>query len=327
MSRRERKPISTWISGINFKDEEDEVISLVNARNEEGTRWLNNLFRISGTVYPKPLSLLRSLTEQFVFNNDVILDFFSGSGTTAHATINLNREDDGKRKYILVEMGKYFETVLKPRIQKVVYSKDWKDGKPVSREGISHMFKYMKLEGYEDTLDNLIVKLDERQQKALDMSNAAKENYMLGYMLDIETRESDSLLNIDRFEDPFNYTLKIRDDNELKTTRIDLIETFNYLIDLYVEQTEVIRGFKVIRGRLRTGEKTLVIWRNTKGKSNSELDTFFTKQGYNTQDFEFDKIYVNGDNNLENLKVDEDRWKVSLIEEEFKRRMFDTKDI
>ncbi len=256
-----------------------------------------------------------------------VMDFFGGSGTTAHAVISLNREDGGRRKFILVEMGQYFDTILKPRIQKVVYSKDWKDGKPTSREGISHMFKYMKLESYDDTLDNLIIKLDERQQKALDISKSAKEDYVLGYMLDIETRESDSLLNIDRFEDPFNYTLKIRDDNELKTTKIDLIETFNFLIGLYVEQTDVLRGFKVIRGKLRTGEKTLVIWRNTKEKSNEELDKFFTKQGYNTQDFEFDKIFVNGDNNLENLKVDEDRWKVSLIEEEFKKQMFGVTDI
>jgi adenine-specific DNA-methyltransferase len=68
----------------------------------------------------------------------VILDFFAGSGTTGHAVIDLNREDGGGRKYILVEMGEYFETVLKPRILKVIYSKDWKDGKPVSREGTSH---------------------------------------------------------------------------------------------------------------------------------------------------------------------------------------------
>ena len=60
--------------------------------------------------------------------------------------------------------------------------------------------------------------------------DTTKEEYMLGYWLDIETRESDSLLNIDKFEDPFNYTLQIRQDNELKTTKIDLVETFNYLI-------------------------------------------------------------------------------------------------
>lgn len=277
--------------------------------------------------YPKPSKLNEWIFYSISEKKGVFIDHFAGSGTSGQAIINLNREDSGKRKYILVEMGQYFDTVLKPRMQKAVYSKDWKDGKPVSREGISHMFKYMKLESYEDTLDNLIIKRDKRRQKALTASKTAQEEYMLGYWLDIETRESDSLLNIDKFEDPFNYTLQIRHDNELKTTKVDLVETFNYLIGLYVEQTEVIRGFKVIRGRLRTGERTLVIWRNTKEKSNKELDTFFLIQGYNTQDFEFDKIFVNGDNNLENLKVAEDKWKVSLIEEEFKKRMFDVKDV
>jgi adenine-specific DNA-methyltransferase len=297
-----------------------------------GSELLNDIFGMgkASFSFPKSINAVKECLEAASYSNTVtFMDFFSGSGTTAHAIINLNREDCGKRKYILVEMGQYFDTVLKPRIQKVIYSKDWKDGKPVSREGISHMFKYMKLESYEDTLDNLIIKRDEKQQKFLLSlsSKTVKEEYMLGYMLDIEIRESDSLLNIDRFEDPFNYTLEIRHDNELKTTKIDLVETFNYLIGLYVEQTKVIHGFKVIRGRLRTGEKTLVIWRNTKNKTNRELEAFFLKQGYDTRDFEFDKIYVNGDNNLENLKCAEDKWKVSLIEEEFKKRMFDVKDV
>ncbi len=84
----------------------------------------------------------------------VVLDYFAGSGTTAHAVINLNREDGGNRKYLLVEMGEYFYTVLLPRIKKVVYSKDWKDGKPVSHEGSSHCLKYYTLEQYEETLKN-----------------------------------------------------------------------------------------------------------------------------------------------------------------------------
>ena len=121
--------------------------------------------------------------------------------------------------------------------------------------------------------------------------------------------------------------MKIRQDNELKEQKIDLIETFNYLIGLYIQQTEIIRGFKVFRGKLRTGEKALVIWRNVKEKSNDDLNEFFVKQKYNTQDFEFDRVYVNGDNNLENLKLDEDVWKVILIEDEFKKRMFDVQEI
>ncbi|MFQ5456285.1 MAG: site-specific DNA-methyltransferase [Nitrospirota bacterium] len=295
--------------------------------NHESISELKSLFPTNPFPNPKPTRLVKRVQQLSANTSSLILDYFAGSGTTAHAVINLNREDNGKRKYILVEMGQYFDTVLKPRIQKVVYSKDWKDGRPVSREGISQMFKYMKLESYDDTLDNLIVKRTDKQQMTLDKNKTAKEEYMLGYWLDIETKKSDSLLNIDKFADPFNYTLKIRNDNALKETKIDLVETFNYLIGLYVEQTEVIRGFKVIRGRMRTGEKTLVIWRNTKEKSNKDLDDFFQKQKYNTRDFEFDMIFVNGDNNLENLKVEEDKWKVSLIEQEFKKRMFDIRDI
>ena len=60
-----------------------------------------------------------------------ILDYFAGSGTTGHAVINLNREDGGDRRFILVEMGEHFDTVLLPRLKKVTYSPEWKDGKPM----------------------------------------------------------------------------------------------------------------------------------------------------------------------------------------------------
>ena len=81
-----------------------------------------------------------------------ILDFFGGSATTAHAVINLNRYDEGKRKYILVEMGEHFNTVVLPRIKKVIFSDKWKDGKSQQGKGISHFAKYFELEQYEDTL-------------------------------------------------------------------------------------------------------------------------------------------------------------------------------
>ena len=84
--------------------------------------------------------------------DSIVLDYFAGSGTTAHAVINLNRQDNGKRKYILVEMADYFDTVLMPRIKKVVFSDKWKDGKMQNGQGISHFIKYYSLEQYEDTL-------------------------------------------------------------------------------------------------------------------------------------------------------------------------------
>ncbi len=279
--------------------------------------------------YCHPVSLYDELHGAAAPNSeDVVLDYFAGSGTTGHSVINLNREESGTRKFILVEMGDYFDTVLIPRIKKVVYSKDWKDGKPTSRDtGISHMFKYIRLESYEDTLNNLELKRTEAQQKLLDESPSFRESYMLSYMLDVESR--DSLLNIDAFEDPFNYKLNISTGTagETKPTTVDLVETFNYLIGLKVKTIDTVRGVRVVTGTSPQGERVLILWRNLKEIDNDALDEWFRKQGYNTKDQEFDIIYVNGDNNLENLRREDQTWKVRLIEEEFMHLMFDVEDV
>jgi adenine-specific DNA-methyltransferase len=278
---------------------------------------------------PKPVGLLVQILRHISNKKDIILDYFAGSGTTGQALINLNREDGGNRKYILVEMGEYFNSVLIPRIKKIIYSNEWKNGKPVSRKGSSHMFKYIRLESYEDTLNNIELKRSPQQQIAIDemMSPEAKEEYILSYMLDVEAKGSASLLNINAFSNPFDYKMMITEGTESKLTRIDLVETFNYLIGLHVKTIDVVKGIKVITGTLRTGENVLVIWRNTNEVSNEQLEDFFIKQGFNTRDSEFDRIYVNGDNHLENLKLGENKWKVVLIEEEFKRLMFDVRDV
>lgn len=255
----------------------------------------------------------------------LILDYFGGSGTTAHAAINLNREDSGNRKYILVEMGQHFDTVLRPRIQKVIFSRDWKDAKPTTPEsGVSHCIKYVRLESYEDCLNNLDLKRAGAQDDLLKRNEALREDYTLRYMLDVESRAS--LLNADAFADPFSYTLKVAAGSvgETRPVTIDLVETFNYLIGLKVRTIDCIRNVTVVTGENLAGEKTLVLWRRTAETGSDALNAWFVKQGYNTQDMEFDVIYVNGDNNLENLRRDEQTWKVRLIEEEFLRRMFET---
>lgn len=254
------------------------------------------------------------------------MDFFAGTAPTGHAVINLNREDGGKRKYILVEMGDYFDTVLKPRIAKVVYSKDWKNGKPTAPEtGISHCFKYIRLESYEDTLNNLILKPRTKEQADLLEHHAElREDYMLGYWLELETADSPSLLNIEQFEDPFNYKLNIATGSagETRPTRVDLVETFNYLIGLTVKHIDTVRGFKVITGTNPKGESVLVIWRNLKEKDNAALEAFMDKSGYNPRDTEYEHIYVNGDHTLEDPHS-----KVKMIEIEFKRLMFDVQNV
>jgi adenine-specific DNA-methyltransferase len=277
--------------------------------------------------YPKSLKTMERCLEvqSFGCENNFVLDYFAGSGTTGHAVINLNRQNNSNRKFILIDVGSYFSRVMKPRIMKAIYSNKWSNGKPLEANGISTMIKYLDLESYEDVLNNLSLKQNKTQVSLLETSEF-KDEYMLSYMLDVESR--DSLLNVDVFKNPFNYKLNITRNNESQETIIDLVETFNYLIGLHVKTVQTIKGFKVITGVTNErGEETLVIWRNTEEKSNQDLNDFFTKMEFSTKDSEFQRIYVNGDNHLENLKTVDDNWKVVLIEEEFMKRMFDVQDV
>jgi adenine-specific DNA-methyltransferase len=312
-----------------------------------GTKLLIDLLGDQRFSYPKSVFLVMDCLRFWAHETALVVDIFAGSGTTGHAVIKLNQEDDGTRKYILAEMGAYFDTALKPRIQKVVYSKDWKGGKPVSRDGISHTFKYIRLESYEDALANLELKQAEAQKSLLKKSDSFRESYMLRYMLDTETKGSPSLLDIDQFEDPFSYKLLVGTGSvgETKPVNVDLVETFNWLVGLKVKHMDRIEGFHIVEGTNPKDEKVLVIWRKIRDlseknlekiqrqreKSNEDLEAFFKKQQYNTMDMEFDIVYVNGDNNLMNLPMApeglEPRYKVRLIEEEFKRLMFDVKDV
>lgn len=292
---------------------------------EHGTDLLKRLFgQQEKFSYPKSVYAVEDcLRVSGMQSKSIALDYFAGSGTTGHAVINLNREDKGNRKYILCEMAEYFNSVTKPRIEKVIYSEDWKDGKPVSRKGISQCFKYIRLEQYEDTLNNLQPK---NQRLDFDNENGKgdfEETYFLRYMLDTETKGD--LFNLEWFKNPFAMSIKTTKDNELVDTHVDMVETFNYLIGLNVETLRYPKdGYCVVEGTTHIGnERTLVIWRNCNKVSNEDLNEFFRKQAYCTTDSEFDKIYVNGDNTLPNIKTDEEHWKVVLIEEEFKKRMFE----
>lgn len=124
---------------------------------DNGTRELVNLFgsKSKEFEFPKALEAVQdSLIVLSANEKAVVMDFFAGSGTTAHAVMNMNR-DGGSRKFILVEMGSHFNTIILPRIKKVAFCNKWKKGKPVLKKGeigISQFVKYYDLEQYEDVL-------------------------------------------------------------------------------------------------------------------------------------------------------------------------------
>ncbi len=342
---------------------DDQVKStVVYKHSKAATRQLRDVMGADVFPNPKDADLIATLIDYVSSNDATVCDFFAGSGVTAHAAVLLNRKDEGRRRYLLVEMGDYFDSVLKPRVQRIVYSDQWKGGLPVSRNGVSHAFKYIHLESYEDVLTNLELKRGDQQRSLLEKEKEFRENYLLSYMLDVETHGSQSLLRFDAFRNPMGYTLNVQHGDEIKEVNVDVMETFNWLLGLRVRHINMPQhldaAFKrseeratedqlVVDGRLRPSEdgtywfrtiegtspendKVLVIWRNLTDnpeEHNLVLDEWFRKQEYSTRDLEFDVIYVNGDNNLENLRREDETWKVRLIEEDFQRLMFDVQDV
>ncbi|MDR0720335.1 MAG: hypothetical protein LBF78_11930 [Treponema sp.] len=290
--------------------------------NSWGSVILNNMFNNSPFDYPKSIYTVKDCIDAGLNNrtDGFILDYFAGSGTTGHAVINLNREDGGSRKYILVEMGEHFNTVTKPRIQKVIYAKDWKDGKPENRNaGVSQIVKYFRLESYEDTLANISLS-DELHGRARDLQF---DDYLVNYMLDTES--SGSLLNLDRFNKPFEYKLKITEWNETKEKTIDLVETFNYLLGLTVKKFRTAPDFKSVEGTLPSGKKTLVIWRNITGKiarDEAGLEKYFSRLRKEIDFFALDEVYINGENTIANKKAAGEKFEVYMTESVFNQRMF-----
>lgn len=288
---------------------------------EYGSTLIKNLGVIGSFTYPKSVwTVYHSLRVSNVSERDSVVDYFAGTGTTGHAVIGLNREDGGKRKYILVEMGDHFDTVMLPRLKKVVYAPDWKGGKPVSRDkGVSQLIRYVRLESYEDTLDGLVATPPEGDLLA-ENDPAMVEDYRLRYALEAETAGSPCLLGRD-FRDPFAYTLSVVRDGVRRETPVDLPETFNLLLGLRVESRRRIDGVLAIAGKDPQGQSCLILWRNLDKTGNEALNGWLRR--HRKLFPAFDLIYANGDHMLNAARRRKDVWTAATIEPLFRELMFE----
>jgi adenine-specific DNA-methyltransferase len=289
---------------------ETNVCKSVFSDYRDGEKELAAMFNKTGLfLAPKHSSFVARFIQQGAKSDSIVLDCFGGSGSTAHGVITLNREDAGKRKFILAEMGHHFDTLLKPRICKAVYSPTWRQGKPTTRQhGLSQLIKYMRLESYEDALDNISFQpTDEQAMFQL-------EDYVLDYLLNVETKNSETLLNVAKLDAPFDYKLRTQGRDE--PMPIDLPETFNYLIGLHVASRTVHDNkgtrYVVFRGKA-DGRETAVIWRTTHGWGKKEFEAdrdFIAKQKLAES---AEDVLVNTDSYILEAKS---------LDPIFKRRMF-----
>lgn len=89
--------------------------------SQDATKELKNIFNGKSVFdYPKSVELVKRCIQLYSDTNSIILDSFAGSGTTAHAVLNLNKQDGGNRKFILCEMCDYAETITAERVRRVM---------------------------------------------------------------------------------------------------------------------------------------------------------------------------------------------------------------
>ena len=294
----------------------------------DGTKLLQSMFPEKMKAYldevkPKPTGLVERIVDlSSIDAQESVFDYFAGSGTTGHAVINLNREDGGRRKFILVEMGEYFDTVLLPRIKKVTFSPEWKSGmaeRTATQEEFERgprIVKVTRLESYEDALNNITFD-EESGQTALELFG---EEYLLRYMLRWESKKSETLLDVDKLQAPFSYKLYIHRDGETSKQPVDLPETFAYIIGLDVKSRRVYddggRRYLVYRGTARDGHKVAIIWRETTGweQADYERDATFVAEQKMAEGA--DDVFVNGDSFIPNARSLDALFKARLFGEE-----------
>lgn len=284
-----------------------------------GTKWLTELgLKVREDIYPKSVHTVEDSIYAVSGPEALVMDYFAGSGTTGHAVVRLNQDDGGRRKFILAEMGDYFDTVLVPRIKKIAFSPEWRASKPKRTASKNEtdrgprVIKYVRLESYEDALNNLEFD-DSTGQRSLQFYD-----YLIRYMLKWETRKSETLLNVEKLASPFRYRLHVHQDGQTQEKTVDIPETFSYLLGLHVTKRQVMcdgeRRYLIYRGRNDNGE-IAVIWRDTNGWTKKDLEqdkSFVMKQKFIEG---VDEIFVNGDSFIPKAKA---------LEPVFKARMFST---
>jgi adenine-specific DNA-methyltransferase len=190
--------------------------------NQDAVRELQGFFGNISFPSPKPVSLIERVLQ--VSPGKLVLDYFAGSGTTGQAVMRLNKDEEAEdRRFILVEMGEYFDDVLKERIRRVMYSENWTDGTPDDEvDGTQGLVKYQRLEQYEDVLNNLETDLN---------GDALPDEVPLTYLYRPQEQALRTSLDLSA---PFDQKIEYGPQQEDAT--LDLLETYAYLKGLPVRQ-------------------------------------------------------------------------------------------
>lgn len=228
---------------------------------EHGTGVLKKLFKQHDAFsYPKSVfAVEESLKVSGATEDDaLVIDFFAGSGTTAHAVLQMNATSDTNTRFLVVEVNKYFEAVTLPRIKKVSASLDWDGGAAQKITGPGAFVRVQSLEQYDDTLESLDAGINEGESGELLFQDPA---FALRYRLDKTSRAM--YCGVDHFSSPFGYQLKrAQGGGEARPCEVDLVESIPYLLGMDVNRLYRESQGVVILGRNRRSQSVAVFFRD-----------------------------------------------------------------
>lgn len=235
---------------------------------EHGTGVLKKLFKQHDVFsYPKSVfAVEESLKVSGATEDDaLVIDFFAGSGTTAHAVLQMNATLDTNTRFLVVEVNKYFEAVTLPRIKKVSASLDWDGGAAQKITGPGAFVRVQSLEQYDDTLESLDAGVNEGESGELLFQDPA---FALRYRLDKTSRAL--YCGVDRFTSPFGYQLKRAEGGgEAQPCNVDLVESIPYLLSMDVSRLYRETQGVVILGRNRRSQSVAVFFRDCTAKDSA----------------------------------------------------------
>ncbi|MBN8574619.1 MAG: site-specific DNA-methyltransferase [Candidatus Kapabacteria bacterium] len=177
---RARKKSGQWDIeiGKNFGQYKTVWVDPKYDANEYGTKIVSRLVPQNKFSFPKSLYNVKDCVYAVVSNDKdaIVLDYHAGSGTTAHAVLELNKEDGGNRKFILCEQMDYVETVTSKRVQRVIEQNSFDE------------FIYLELKKYNQTFIDQIEEAKD-SEAILEIWEKMKDKSFLNYNVDIKKQD------------------------------------------------------------------------------------------------------------------------------------------
>lgn len=254
-----------------LKETESQSLTSVKYRDgRTGSKALENVLGYKAFDNPKDPVLLSQIFGAIVPDDALILDAFAGSGSTAHAVIELNRRDKSRRRFVLIELDKHVDTVLIPRIARLMFCSEWSSGAPVLNgpsllqnddavDSSTRLVKVLRLERFDDSLNSL-----EPRGVDSDAVQTLEVDRPLRYLAE-DVAESRASLNTKDLERPFDYCLNVHTEAGTLGVSIDLAETFCLLAAIRTNAMrwadDGSRDYLLISGT-QGQDRVLVVWRS-----------------------------------------------------------------